>query len=79
MDEPDLGLCPYAISILVEMVHRSSLKKQLILATQSADLLNGFDANDVIVTKLIQEEAVYKCLLSKDLKAWLEEYDLSDI
>ena len=49
IDEPELGLHPYAITIFAELVKAVSQKKQLIMSTQSVELLNQFDAEDVIV------------------------------
>ena len=36
IDEPELGLLPYAITIFAELVKKAAAKKQVILATQSA-------------------------------------------
>lgn len=79
LDEPELGLHPYAISIFAELVQMVSVKKQLIISTQSADLLDNFDANDIIVTELTPSGSKYTRLSSDNLKEWLEEYTLSGI
>lgn len=49
IDEPELGLHPFAISIFTEMVQKVAAHRQVVLATQSADLLNCFKADDVII------------------------------
>lgn len=49
VDEPELGLHPYAIVILGSMIRSISAKKQLIISTQSSDLVNEFDPEDVLV------------------------------
>ena len=49
VDEPELGLHPYAITIFSEMVKQLSDEKQIIISTQSVELLNEFDVDDVIV------------------------------
>ena len=38
-----------AINKLAELVKRASLKSQIIMSTQSTNLLNCFDADDIIV------------------------------
>ena len=38
VDEPELGLHPYAITIFSEIVRQLSNEKQIIISTQSVDL-----------------------------------------
>lgn len=47
VDEPELGLHPYAITVLASLMRTAS--KQVIVSTQSIELLNQFEAKDVIV------------------------------
>ena len=49
VDEPELGLHPFAITILASMVKQASLKTQVILSTQSPFLLDHFNPEDVLV------------------------------
>lgn len=62
-----------------ELVHRVSADKQLIISTQSADLIDNFDADDIIVAELTPDGSKYSCLSSDKLKDWLDEYTLSDV
>lgn len=79
LDEPELGLHPYAISVFSELVHRVSADKQLIISTQSAELLDNFDADDIIVAEPISGGSEYSRLSSDKLKDWLDEYTLSAV
>lgn len=79
LDEPELGLHPYAISVFSELVHRVSADKQLIISTQSAELLDNFDADDIIVAGLTSDGSEYSRLSSDKLKDWLDEYTLSAV
>ncbi|WP_400257339.1 AAA family ATPase [Methanomethylophilus alvi] len=79
LDEPELGLHPHAIAVFAELVHMVSSKKQLIISTQSTDLLDKFDADDVIVAELTSEGSKYVHLSSEKLKEWLDEYALSTV
>ena len=80
VDEPELGLHPYAITILAEMVKQLSDEKQIIISTQSVELLNEFDAEDVIVVDRGENGSEFKRLNEEDLEAWLEEdYALGDL
>ena len=41
-DEPELGLHPYALTLLGNLMHGVDISKQIIISTQSAPLLNEF-------------------------------------
>lgn len=80
VDEPELGLHPYAITIFAEMVKQLSDEKQIIISTQSVELLNEFEADDVIVVDRSENGSVFKRLNSEELEMWLEEdYSLGDL
>ena len=80
VDEPELGLHPYAITLFSEMVKQLSEEKQVILSTQSVELLNEFDVEDVIVVDRGEEGSVFKRLSAAELDVWLEQdYVLGDL
>lgn len=79
LDEPELGLHPYAISVFAELVHMASSEKQIIISTQSADLLDYFEADDIIVSELTSSGSTYTQLSADALRGWLDEYALSAI
>lgn len=80
IDEPELGLHPFAITIFSEMVKQLSDEKQIIISTQSVEMLNEFDVEDVIVVDRSAEGSVFKRLNEKELAIWLEEdYALGDL
>lgn len=80
VDEPELGLHPYAITIFAEMVKQLSDEKQIIISTQSVELLNEFDVEDVIVVDHGKDGSEFKRLQEDELSAWLEEdYALGDL
>lgn len=80
IDEPELGLHPYAITIFSELVHAAAQNKQLILSTQSVELLNQFDAEDVIVVEGGENGTEFKRLDPDALQIWLDEdYSLGDL
>lgn len=47
VDEPELGLHPAAINKLAELVKAASVKSQIILSTQSTNLVNCFEIDDM--------------------------------
>jgi predicted ATPase len=79
IDEPELGLHPYAIELLASLLKQASEKHQLIVSTQSIELLNQFDADHVIVVDRKEEQSTFTRLDSVKLQAWLEDYSLGDL
>jgi predicted ATPase len=83
IDEPELGLHPYAIDLLADMLKRAAETKQVIVSTQSAELLNAFQPEDVIVVDrkmdAVSSFSEFKRLASEDLKDWLEDYTLGEL
>lgn len=78
-DEPELGLHPYAIEILAELIHAASKKTQLIISTQSPALVDYFDAEDVVVVNRKKGASTFQRLNKDDLSEWLEDYSLGDL
>jgi predicted ATPase len=79
LDEPELGLHPFAITVIAGLIKSVSRKRQVILATQSTLLLDHFEADDVIVAERHGRITNFKRLSSEELKSWLEDYSLSEI
>ena len=80
IDEPELGLHPLAIQKLAGLIKSAAAKGvQVIIATQSADLISHFDAEDVITVNQVDGVSAMKRLASRDLDAWLDEYTLGDL
>ena len=80
IDEPELGLHPTAIAKLSGLIKSVAAKDmQVIIATQSTDLISHFEAEDVITVDLINGESVFKRLESKELQIWLEDYTIDDL
>lgn len=81
IDEPELGLHPAAINKFAEMIKKASFKSQIILSTQSTNLVNCFEPEDVIVVDRKDGQSAFKRLKNEDLAVWLDEYEysLSDV
>ncbi len=79
LDEPELGLHPYAINIIAGLIKSVSLYTQVIIATQSMTLLDYFEPEDVIVVDRIERESKFRRLDAQKLKEWLEEYSLAEL
>lgn len=79
IDEPELGLHPYAIDILAELISAASEKVQLIISTQSPALVDCFEANDIITVNRQNGASVFCRLDEKSLATWLEDYSLGEL
>jgi predicted ATPase len=79
IDEPELGLHPYAISLLAELMKKAAINKQLIVSTQSVPLVNQFQPEDIIVMERENGESIFKRLSAGDMRGWLEDYGLGDL
>uniref|UniRef100_UPI004056CAB4 AAA family ATPase n=1 Tax=Candidatus Electronema sp. TaxID=2698783 RepID=UPI004056CAB4 len=79
IDEPELGLHPYAIEILAELIQAAAERTQLIVSTQSPSLVDCFQPEDVVVVTREKGASIFKRLNVQELSAWLEEYSLGDL
>ena len=79
IDEPELGLHPFAIAVLGGLIKSAAGKHQLIVSTQSVELVNEFDADDLIVVDKRGGASIFKRLNSEDLAEWLGEYSLGEL
>jgi predicted ATPase len=79
IDEPELGLHPYAIEILAELIQAAAERTQLIVSTQSPALVDCFQPEDVMVVTREKGASIFNRLNAQELSAWLEEYSLGDL
>jgi len=79
IDEPELGLHPVAINKLASLIRKVSAKSQVIISTQSINLIDNFALEDIIVADRKDEGSSFKRLNSEELSQWLEEYTLGDM
>lgn len=80
IDEPELGLHPLAIQKLAGLIKSVANRgTQVIIATQSADLITNFDAENVITVNQTEGVSVMERLRPESLESWLEDYTLGDL
>jgi len=80
IDEPELGLHPVAIAKLAGMIKSVEQKgTQVIVATQSSDLVNHFNPEDVITVDMEDGESQFNRLNQETLSVWMEDYALGDL
>lgn len=79
IDEPELGLHPYAITLLGSLLQSESQRMQIIVSTQSVPLLNEFSIDDLIVVELKDGVSVFNRLSEAEFEHWLEDYTVGDL
>lgn len=79
IDEPELGLHPFAVSVLAGLMKSASQRHQLIVSTQSAELVGEFEAEDLIVVDKQDGASVFKRPDAAALSSWLEDYSLGEL
>lgn len=79
LDEPELGLHPYAITLLAAMLKQAAADSQIVVATQSATLLDHFVPEDVLVAERENGATAIRRLSSDGLATWLQQYSLGQL
>lgn len=80
LDEPELGLHPFAIQVLAELLHKAAQEKQIIIATQSVNLINYFQPEDLLIVDRGERGAsIFRRLKDEDYEEWLEDYSLGQL
>lgn len=79
IDEPELGLHPYAITLLGALLRSASERMQVIVSTQSVPLLNEFGLNDLIIVEREKDASIFKRLDTKRFENWLDTYSVGEL
>ena len=80
IDEPELGLHPTAIVKLAGMIKSvASRGCQIIVSTQSVNLINNFDAEDIITVDRKDKQSTFNRLNNDTLQHWLNDYSLGEL
>jgi predicted ATPase len=79
IDEPELGLHPYAITILAEIFKQVAEHRQLIVSTQSVELINELSPEDIVVVDQMDGTSTFKHFTQEELTGWLEQYSLGEL
>ena len=73
LDEPELGLHPAAIAIVGGMISSLSVERQVIVATQSPLLVDGFNLDQIFVLDMEYGETQCRKLDSGSYQVWLDD------
>ena len=79
VDEPELGMHPYAITLLASLMKQASTESQVIVATQSTLLLDHFEPEQVLVAERVEGATQFTRLELSKLEVWLENFSLGQL
>ena len=79
VDEPELGMHPYAVTLLASLMKQASTNSQIIVSTQSSLLLDNFEPEEVLVANRVDGATRFTRLKSSRLESWLEDYSLGQL
>jgi predicted ATPase len=79
IDEPELGLHPYAISMLADLIKSAAERTQVIVSTQSPSLLDYFEPDQVVVVSREDGRSTFERLDAASLATWLEDYSVGEL
>jgi predicted ATPase len=79
VDEPELGLHPYALNVVADLIHHASQYTQILVSTQSSTFLDNFEPEDIVVVDREDRASRFRRFTSEELQSWLEEYSLGEV
>lgn len=79
IDEPELGLHPYAVTLLAALLKSAATRTQLLVATQSVTLMNQFDPEDVVVVDRKDGQSTFERLTAERIESWTDGYAMGEL
>ncbi len=79
IDEPELGLHPFALDVLAGTIRDAADRAQIIVSTQSAQLLNHFEPEEIVVVDREKGSSRFRRLDADALSMWMGEYSLGEL
>jgi predicted ATPase len=79
IDEPELGLHPYAVTQLAALFKSASTQAQILAATQSVTLMNQFEPDDVVVVDRADGQSTFRRIAASEIENWVDSYALGDL
>lgn len=80
LDEPELGLHPFALNVLSDLIKSISKNgTQIIISTQSVPLIENFTINDIVIVEKQGRKSIFKKPDSIFLKEWIDDYTLGEL
>lgn len=79
VDEPELGLHPYALNTIAALFSKASHHTQILISTQSSSFLDNFDPADIIVVNRDGRSSQFIRPDPTIMQTWLDDYSLGEV
>jgi predicted ATPase len=79
LDEPELGLHPFAIAQLAAMLQSAATKTQLLVGTQSVTLMNQLEPDDIVMVDRANGASSFRRIGAQEIASWAEDYVLGEL
>lgn len=79
IDEPELGMHPFAIQVISELIKKYATDRQVIIATQSTEFINHFFLSDIVIVNQRDGESSFERLKQEDFDEWLTDYTIGEL
>ncbi|MFO0837078.1 MAG: AAA family ATPase [Phycisphaerae bacterium] len=79
IDEPELGMHPFALSLLADLIKSAATKAQIVVSTQSDRFVDEFAVEDVVTVRRQGAASVFERLQPEPLADWLRDYTLGEL
>lgn len=79
VDEPELGLHPAGLQMVIGLLKAAALARQCIVATQSPEILRALAPENIVVVDRPGRSSSFRRLNPIALDRWLDDYGLDDL
>ena len=80
IDEPELSLHPALLQLLAGLLEDASLRGQVMVATQSADLIRWLKPEQILIAEKEEERTTFHWGdTHPNIEEWLQDYTLADL
>jgi predicted ATPase len=79
IDEPEIGLHPYALETVASLIKSASVHSTVALATQSVGMVNYFAPEDIVTVTREKAQSRFERQNSQTLAVWLEDHAIGEI
>jgi predicted ATPase len=79
VDEPELGLHPYALNVVASLFRVASGHAQVLISTQSPAFLDQFGPEDIVIVDRDDEASTFARPDASKLTEWLADYSLGEV
>jgi predicted ATPase len=79
IDEPDLSLHPKALELLYHIMQLVSEYRQVVISTQSAELIDKFNADDIVIADRTGGKTSFHRIDEDELEEWLKNKTITEL